>query len=166
MLTLVLALLLVSTAAFSQAVKTHVLEDEFRLDPELQKGVLDYEEKKLKDMKLFKKNNLSEYKVTSALEFKDQISVYQLKLEKSGSRVFKTERYAELLRHPLGQVKFLLKCHKNEVKGDCQTYTGPFCRELLKEKDWFSRLNTDGLRKTLDFYKNIYVEKGAMEVKY
>lgn len=146
------------TAAFAQEIKPKALEDEFRLDPTLKKGIVDYTEKNVSNGKLFKVNKAEEFKLTKGKTHPDKLEVYQLKMEKINGELKKVESYVEMEKMPLGKIKAITKCGIHGQKGGCQQYTKPFCRYLIdKERD------IEG--KPVVWWKEKYREKEVFNVK-
>ncbi len=157
--------------AHAQEIKPKVLDDDFKLSPKLEKGKsADYEEKTLdQSNKLFKKNTDDKFNITKGKEHSDKLEIYQLKMEKKNGSVEKSEKLVEFDKSEVGKIKKLTKCHHvthlNKKLVGCQSYSENFCKELIKEKDWNGKITKDGDKKTLDFYKKLYQDKGSFDMK-
>ncbi len=160
-----------STSVYAQEIKPKVLDDDFKLSPKLEKGSsADYEEKTLdQNNKLFKKNTEEKFNITKGKEHSDKMEIYQLKMEMKNGKIEKSEKLVEFDKVEVGKIKKLTKCHHvdNHSKKmvGCQSYSETFCKELIKEKDWNSKITKDGNVKTLDFYKELYKQKDSFDVK-
>lgn len=160
-----------STSVYAQEIKPNVLDDDFKLSPKLEKGSsADYEEKTLdQNNKLFKKNTDEKFNITKGKEHSDKMEIYQLKMEKKNGKIEKSEKLVEFDKNEIGKIKKLTKCHHvdNQSKKmvGCQSYSETFCKELIKEKDWNSKITKDGSAAALEFYKELYKQKDSFDVK-
>ena len=164
-------ILALSATSYAQDIKPNVLEDNFKLSPKLEKGPsADYEEKSVdQNNKLFKKNTDEKFNITKGKEHSDKLEIYQLKMEKKNGQIEKSEKLVEFDKTDLGKIRKLTKCrhvtHLSKKLVGCQSYSENFCKELIKEKDWNSKITKDGDAKTLDFYKNLYKQKDSFDMK-
>lgn len=160
-----------STTVSAQEIQPKVLDDDFKLSPKLEKGnSSEYEEKKLdQNNKLFKKNTEDKFNITKGKEHSDKMEIYQLKMEKKNGKIEKSEKLVEFDKTEIGKIKKLTKCHHvdhhSKKMVGCQSYSENFCKELIKEKDWNSKITKDGNAKTLDFYKELYKQKDSFDMK-
>lgn len=155
-----LAILTVLTMSLAHAgtVKPKALEDEFRLDPTLKKGIVDYSEKNVSNGKLFKVNSQEEFKLTKGKNHPDKLEIYQLKMEKVNGELKKLESYVEMEKEPLGKIKTITKCGIHGTKGGCQQYTRPFCLKLINEERMVDT-------KPVTWWKDVYKEKDVFNLK-
>lgn len=159
------------STAYAQEIKPNVLDDDFKLAPKLEKGNgADYEEKKIdQNNKLFKKNTDDKFNITKGKEHSDKMEIYQLKMEKKNGEIEKSEKLVEFDKNDLGKIKKLTKCrhvhHLSKKMVGCQSYSEPFCKELIKEKDWNGKIAKDGNAAALEFYKELYKQKDSFDLK-
>lgn len=149
---------LTMTVAHAQVVKPNALEDEFRLDPTLKPGIVDYSEKNVTNGKLFKVNSQEEFKLTKSKPHPDKLEIYQLKMEEINGKVKKVESYVELEKQPLGKVRSITKCGIHGTKGGCQQYTKPFCRKLINDESLVES-------KPVSWWKDVYKDKEVFNLK-
>jgi hypothetical protein len=143
----------------------NALEDGFKLNPKLEKSVgSEYESKMLPNKKkVFKKIDDRKYKISMDKETSQSLDVYQLKIEKMGEKVEKTEQVVEFDKSSPGKMKQVHKC-MSRSKGGCQSYSRKLCKKLIgQERELDQKIASEGERKAIDDFKETYRSENAYE---